>query len=83
MTTAEALDLYSKSETSRYELARMVLAGHRLRREVLTLQAEVARLTARWEALKAWAEERYMDKEYRGLFQDKMRSLESGEKEQP
>jgi len=45
MTTAEALDLYSKSETSRYELARMVLAGHRLRREVLTLQAEVARLT--------------------------------------
>ena len=46
MTTAEALDLYSKSETSRYELARMVLAGHRLRREVLTLQAEVARLTA-------------------------------------
>ena len=40
-------------------------------------------LRARWEALKAWAEERYMDKEYRGLFQDKMRSLESGEKEQP
>ena len=49
----------------------------------LQLRAEVARLTARWEALKAWAEERYMDKEYRGLFQDKMRSLESGEKEQP
>ena len=46
-------------------------------------EAEVARLTARWEALKAWAEERYMDKEYRGLFQDKIRSLESGEKEQP
>lgn len=38
MTVDDALDLYSKSETSRYELARRILAGHALAREVLRLR---------------------------------------------